>query len=628
MNKIISYIKNLSLYTFVASGVFVVLIVSVFLFFLGHKDLINPILKYTLFIGAIPLWYGLIRDMVKGSFGVDLIAGVALISTFLIGQYLAGVIVLLMLSGGQLLEVYAMNRAKREMQGLLSRTPEFVHVRQNENVVDIPISQVTIGMEIVIKSGEVIAVDGTVIEGQTFVDESVLTGESIPLIKNPGNRVFAGTQNKEGVLVVRVDTSIHDTKFQSIVKLVREAQESKAPLVRLADKYSVYFTIITFIIAFVAWIISHDLIRVVSVLVVATPCPLILATPIAILSGMSKSSQRGIIIKDGGSLEKLSEVSTFVFDKTGTVTLGDPLLVEIVSFSQKHTQDDILLLATSLDQLSSHVLARALTKHTSEKQFSLKYPENFKEQFGDGVTGIIEEIPYIFGKRSFVESFTESFSQEAQDIHKKIGNEGGMVVFLASKDLVLGALIFKDVLRNDAHTLFEKMRSGGIKNIVLLTGDQKERADDIAKKLSISDVVSGCLPEDKVEKIKALKNTGAVVAMVGDGVNDAPALAISDVGIALGSHGKTAASDVADMVVLSQSISRVYDVWHIAKKTISLAKNGIIIGIGLSTILMICGAFGYINPVLGAFLQEVIDIIVILNALRLGHILKNSFGDM
>ena len=623
MQKAFSFIKNLSLYIYVAGSVCIVLIISG-VFYINHISN-HHILLYMLCIGALPLWYELIQEMRKGSFGVDIIAGVAIIATGLTGQYLAGCVVLLMLSGGQILELFAMNRAKKELESLLNRTPEYVHIQKDGAIVDIRIEDVTVGMEIVIKPGEILAVDGTVIEGETYIDESVLTGESVPIIKQLHAHVFAGTQNKENMIIVRVDTPILETKYQAIIKLVNEAKESKAPIVRLANKYSVYFSIITFSIAGLTYFITGDMMRVVAILVVATPCPLILATPIAILSGISKASKRGIIIKDGGSLETLADIEHFVFDKTGTITLGEPVVAKVLSFSNK-TEEEIVSLAASLDQLSTHILARALTKYAQEKKYPLVYIPSIREQFGDGVEGSIENVSYVFGKKGFAESYaTQSTNGDIHTVYEKESDEGGMMVFLASKDAILGAVVFKDIIRNDAYTLFKKMRDHGVTHITLLTGDKKARAQDIAAQLAITDVISECLPEDKLQVIKQLQHGGKKVAMVGDGINDAPALVESSVGIALGSHGKTAASDVADIVILSQSINGVYDVWHIAKKTIGLAKNGIMIGIGLSIFLMVLSSVGLIKPVIGALMQEGIDIIVIINALRLGSILKKSF---
>lgn len=613
-------IQEFSLYGYIALAVLVVLCVSVVLFFGGHSNIIESLLKYTLIIGSLPLWYTLVRDMLRGSFGVDLIAGVALVGTFLIGQYLAGVVVLLMLSGGQVLEVYAMSRARKELRTLLSRTPEYAHVRKGDTLVDFPITEIIPGMEVLIKPGEIVSVDGVVIEGSTMVDESTLSGESMPIEKKVGSSIFAGTQNKDAVVVVRVDKASHETKYQAIVELVKQAEENKAPLVRLADTYSVYFTGVTFLIAIITWFVSHDFLRVVSVLVVATPCPLILATPIALLSGMSKASARGVIVKDGGALETLARVTTFLFDKTGTVTLGTPEVVRTIAF--QGYEKDVIAKAASLDQLSTHILARALTIHAQNNKIVLSYPDKFKEQFGDGVEGVLEGSSYAFGKKSYVQSFTKVFSPAAEALYQEAAEKGMIVVFLASREIIIGALLFADQVRSDASTLFRKIEAEGNHKTVLLTGDKKERAEQVRAQLAITEVVSECLPDDKLQYVTSLQDTGAVVAMIGDGVNDAPALAQANVGIALGSHGKTASSDVADIVILSQSIGRVYDVWHIAKKTITLAKQGIFFGIGASVVAMVCSSLGYITPVWGALLQEGIDIIVILNALRLGRTLS------
>lgn len=620
MKSFFSFMQRLTLHAYVAVFVLAILCFSGVLFFLGYKDNISLILKYTLIIGSLPLWYGLIRDMFRGSFGVDIIAGVALIGTFFIKEYFAGVIVLLMLSGGQLLEVYAMRRARRELSTLLSKTPEYAHVKHNDIISDIPIESVTVGTLVVIKAGEVVSVDGVIVEGQTMIDESTLTGESVPIKKQVGSSVYTGTQNIDGVIVVRVEKSATETRYQSIIALVKQAEESKAPLVRLADLYSIYFTVITFTIAAITWVVSHDIMRVVSVLVVATPCPLILATPIAIMSGMSKSSARGVIVKDGGALETLSRVTTFVFDKTGTVTLGTPEVSKVISFGDI-SEEHILSTAASLDQLSTHILARALTDYAHTKNIVLSYPIDFKEEFGDGVSGTVEGVTYLFGKKAFV-SKSNPISQKVIDVYTHASEQGMIAVFLADTKNILGAILFEDTLRTDAQDLFTKLHAEGVKKTVMITGDKHERAMHVSQALRISDVISECLPDDKLHHVQQFQKDNHIVAMVGDGVNDAPALAQSNVGIALGTHGKTATSDVADIVVLSQSVGRVYDVWHIARKTIFLAKQGIFIGIGASIFAMILSSFGYITPVWGAILQEGIDVVVILNALRLGSTLS------
>jgi cation transport ATPase len=370
---------------------FLTLLISGFLF-LNNFDinLIQNILKIVLIFGSIPLWFEILKDIYKGNFGVDLIAGLALLGTFLVGEYLSGVVILLMLSGGEVLEIYAMNRAKRELSALISKNPSLAHVKKGEKIEDVNIEEVEPNMLVVIKSGEIVSVDGVVVEGKTEIDESVLTGESVAILKQIGSQVYSGTTNTGSAIVVKVLKDPKETKYQEIIKLVENAQESKAPIMRLADRYAVYFTILTLTIAALAYFISSDWTRVVAVLVVATPCPLILATPIAIMSGMSKSSKRGIVVKDGSALENLASISTFIFDKTGTITLGEPQVSQVFTFSDL-SQNEVLKISASLDQLSSHILARSLLKKINELNLNLAIPENFSEIFSDGVEGQLEK---------------------------------------------------------------------------------------------------------------------------------------------------------------------------------------------------------------------------------------------
>jgi heavy metal translocating P-type ATPase len=612
--------KLVSIDGIVAVIVLATLIVYAVLAFTGQEVLGRILLKCVLLVGMIPLWVGMIRDMLKGHFGVDVIAGVALVGTFFFGEYLAGVVILLMLSGGQLLERYAMARARSELTSLLARAPEKAHVRQDGGLRDVRVEDIAVGMVVLIKPGEIIPVDGFILEGKSFVDESTLTGESVPVEKQQGNLVFASTENKGGVLLVQVEKPASETKYQHIAKIVREAEESKAPLVRLADRYSVYFTVITAVFGALAWFTSHDITRVIAVLVVATPCPLILATPIAIISGMSKSAHRGVIIKDGGALETLASVRTFVFDKTGTVTLGTPSVERIEAFGIG--MHSMLTIAASLDQLSTHVLARALTTYAKKHDTQLSYPLNFSEQFGDGVTGVLSGKKYAFGKLAFVTAFTKKVPATVPGFHKDIMDEGRIAVYLADEESIVGAIVFADLIRSEARHLFSSLKNQGAEHIILLTGDKESRAKTVAEELGITEWKSECLPEDKLAYIDALPAVSKPIAMIGDGVNDAPALAKADVGIALGAHGKTATSDVASIVVLHNSIKRIGDVVSISKTTMKIARQGIMFGMGASVVLMILAILGHIIPLYGALFQEAIDVVVILNALRIGRIVQ------
>lgn len=602
----------------IASVSILSLIAFAILHFLGNNALGTSLLKWVLFLGSVPLWLNLLKEVFHKNFGVDLIAGVALFSTFFFGQYLTGIIILLMLSGGEALESYAMFRARRDLSSLLSRAPNTAHLISGETIKDVPIGEVKVGERVIVKPGEVVPMDGTVENGKTFIDESTLSGESAPIQKTSGSLVFSGTVNKNGTITIQVTKPANESSYAHIVKLVKEAEGSRAPLVRLADRYSVYFTVITFAFAGGTWLLTHEISRMLAVLVVATPCPLILATPIALISGMSKTTSHGVIVKHGGALEKLAEAKSFVFDKTGTVTLGTPKVDRI--FSYEGREDEVARIAGSLDQLSAHVLASAMVYEAQKRNLKLSFPTNFKEDFGDGVTGVIDGVEYIFGRMSYISKFVHKLPLDIEKTYEELQREGKSVVFLAHQSKIAGYVVLDDELRGDSSTLFDGLREDGIKRIIMLSGDKQSVASRIGKVLNIKEVCYECSPEDKLRIIKDIPESDRPVVMVGDGINDAPALAQAEVGIALGAKGKTATSDSADIVVLSEGISHIRDVYHIAKKTLSVAKQGIFIGIGLSIGAMVLGSLGVITPLAGALIQEVIDIVVIINALRVSQI--------
>ncbi len=363
---------------------------SMFFRIVGDAHTEQAILLLTLCIGSIPLIITIVQSMIRRQFGVDLIAIVAIVSSAVLGEYLAGAVILLMLSGGEALESYALHRARKDLTALVERAPRTAHTMQGGSVVDVPAASVQIGDIVLVKPGEMIPLDGDVIEGRASVDESFLTGESMPVMKSTGSAVMSGSVAMDGVLHIRTLKSSSESKYQQIIRLVKEAEEKKAPFVRLADRYSVWFTSATFVLAVLAWVLSHDPLRLLAVLVVATPCPLILATPIAFASGISRAAKLGIIVRSGGSLEKLGDARSFAFDKTGTLTLGTPKVQSVVSF--RGSTKDLLTIAASLDQLSPHVLARSLVQRAASENITLAYPQDFHEELGEGVAGVLEDV--------------------------------------------------------------------------------------------------------------------------------------------------------------------------------------------------------------------------------------------
>jgi heavy metal translocating P-type ATPase len=507
-----------------------------------------------------------------------------------------------------------MRRAKYELTKLLSRAPEKAEKRVGDSYSIVSVDEVMVGDELMVKTGQIIPVDGVVVSGGSFVDESNITGESIPVEKIVGSLVVSGTENTSGVLVIRATKRAQESRYTKIVDLVKKAQDSRAPMVRLADRYAVVFTAITLVFAIAAYFVSGDGTRVLAVLVVATPCPLILATPIAIISGMSRLAKKGVIVKDGGHLEVLSRVKTIMFDKTGTITLGTPDVVTVEFFSHRYSPDQLVSYSASLDHGSSHILARSLERYAAAQKVKMVAVDSFTEQFGEGVTGSISSSQFFLGKLSFIQEKIP-ISQEVHRFRLQQKELGHMTVLLADRQEVLAGISFSDTLRTDAQKVFRKLSEQGIHS-VMVTGDHKKIAEMVAESSGIPEVHADCEPEDKVRMVLDAVQVRGPVAMVGDGINDAPALAAANVGIAIASHGDTATSDAAGIVILHGSLYQMAELFTTAQKTIRIAQQGIWVGMGLSILAMVAALLGYIDPLLGALLQEGIDVFVILGALR------------
>jgi len=634
-------IQKISRYVaFVLSAIGIIIYLILF-FGLHRQQFAADLALWILIIGSLPFAIDMIIDVFKGKFGVDIIAISAIVVAILLKDYLPGIVILFMLSGGSALEEYAMQRARKELTTLISNAPTVAHLKEGSKITDIPADSVAKGSVILVKPGEIIPADSIVLGGRSSVDQSAITGESVPVQARPGIQLLSGSINRDDPLELQTIRESKDSQYAQLIKLVQNAEESKAPIVRLADSYTIFFTIITFVLAASSWFFSHDPVRLLAVLVVATPCPLILATPIAIISGISRAAKRGAIIKDGGALEQLGNAKAFVFDKTGTLTLGKPEIFEVSIVREGIDKNEVLRLAASLDQLSMHILARSLVQHAESANVELEYPQAYEEVSGEGVSAVLgldkdregaEAVrqcslygqcefktgtKYHFGKLSFILKQGISVDEGIILAHDKRQGSGMMAVYLADAQGLLAIIFFADVVRSETRQVFDLLHSFGIHKIVMLTGDRQEVADRIAKEVGLKDVVAECLPEQKVGQIKSLQGEGLFpVVMVGDGVNDAPALATANVGIAMGAHGSSASSEAGDVVITVDDLNRVPEVFEIAKHAIYIAKQGIWIGIGLSIVLMIFAAFGLIPPLSGAILQECVDILVIFNALR------------
>lgn len=568
-------------------------------FALGQQHLAALLVTIAGALIALLMFVDMVKTLRSGKFGVDLLAITAVIATLIVGEYWAALIVLLMLTGGDALEDFAAHRANSELQSLLANSPQQAHLLQGDAVTAIPIDDVQVGQRLLVKPGEAIPVDGTILIGSTTVDESSLTGESRPVDKVPDDSVMSGAVNGSTAIQIRADQTAANSQYQNIVRLVKQAENQPAHFVRMADRYAVPFTLVAYVIAGLAWWLSGDPVRVAQVLVVASPCPLILAAPIALVSGMSRSSRNGIIVKTGTTLEKLAKVQSFAFDKTGTITQGQ-LVVDQVLPQPGTTQERLLQLAASAEQQSNHVLARSLLAANDTPVLTATQVE---ETTAAGVQALIDGEQVRAGKLEFVTD-------------QPITKVDQTAVYVSAAGTYLGCVTFTDRLRPEAAQTMTTLHQLGIEHLLMISGDRQPIAQQIAQEVGIDRVHAECLPADKITVLKQLPADQRPVAMVGDGVNDAPSLVAADVGIAMGAHGATAASESADAVVLKDDLTRVSTAVKISRDTMRIARQAVLIGIAICTGLMVIASFGVIPAIIGALFQEAVDTITILYALR------------
>lgn len=562
-----------------------------------------------------PLLWGMWQDLRYGKYGIDILAATAIVTSVLLHQYWAAIVVVLMLSGGEALEAYAEHRAKQELNSLLEHAPQQAHVIRKGKTLDVTVSELRVGDKILIKPGELVPVDATIIEGDSSFDESSLTGEGLPQPKKVGDQLLSGSVNLDGPITAKALASAEDSQYQQIVKLVRGAAAAQAPFVRLADRYSLPFTLAAYSLALGVWVVSGQAIRFLEVIVVATPCPLLLAAPIALISGMARASRYGIIVKTGSALERLAEAKTIAFDKTGTLTKGQ-LAIDKVQTFKAFTKQEVLGLAASLEQTSNHVVAQAIVRGAQSQHVKLSKAKHVNEISGRGVRAMLKGREIIVGRLSFLQE---------QDVTLPAKYKASAVsqttVYVAIDGQLAGLITLKDELREEAAATLQQLRSLGIHDTLMVTGDNQATAQAIADQLGINHVHADMLPADKIRVLEHLKQRP--LAFVGDGVNDAPVLAAADIGIALGARGSTAASESADMVIMLDDLSRVAAAVTIAKRTFYIARQSILVGIALSLILMVIFATGKFPPLAGAIIQEVVDVVVIFNALR-AHLINVS----
>ncbi|QDZ14842.1 heavy metal translocating P-type ATPase [Humibacter ginsenosidimutans] len=561
---------------------------------------------FGLVVAGIQFW-GMLRDLRSGHVGIDVLAIIAIVSTILVGEYWATLVIVLMLSGGEALEDFAGRRARTAVRSLLARSPVEAHlVDEHDAITDIPVDEVRVGQTLLVRPSEVVPVDGSLLSDTATMDESSLTGESLPVDVERGGCVLSGSVNGPTAVTIRADAVAADSQYQQVVRLVTEASESRAPIVRLADRYAVPFTVLALVIAAVGWWVSGDPVRFAEVMVVATPCPLLIAAPVAFISGMSRGARDGVIVKSGGTLEQLARIHTVAFDKTGTLTGGTPQVVAVRP-ANGLSEERLLATVASAEQYSSHVLAASVLEEAERRGIGLVPAHDAREVATNGVEATLDGTRVAVGKRSFV-------TEQGAEVTAPLPQGGQSAVYASVDGGYAGEVVLADRVRANARDTVQRMRALGVRAFVMVTGDQRPTAEHIASEVGIDDVHADCLPADKVRLVRELP--GRPVMMVGDGVNDAPVLASADVGVAMGARGSTAASESADVVVMVDDIGKTARAIEIGRRTTDVALQCIWIGIALSVVLMLVAVFGVIPAIIGALLQEAVDLTTILWALR------------
>ena len=547
----------------------------------------------------------------RGQLSVDIIAVLALAGALVVNEPFAGAMITVMLASGQLLEARAAARARRELSLLVERAPRSARRHVAGAVVEVPVDDVVVGDRLLVGTGEIVPVDGRLLS-TAVLDESALTGEPLPVERITGDDVRSGVVNAGQPIDLLATAVAAESTYAGVVRLVEQAQASSAPFVRAADRFAIYFVPLTLILAGVSWAVSGDPVLAVAVLVVATPCPLLLAAPIAIMSGLSRAAHVGVVIKGGGALEALAGGQVMLFDKTGTLTQGHPVLAEVIT-AGGFDADEVLRLAASLDQVSPHVLASAIVTGGTRRGLALQMPENVQEVHGYGLEGTVGGHRVRLGKASWIVGDTAP--PWVRQVRRRADLDGSLTVFAAVDDEPAGAFLLQDAIRPDAPRMVRALRTAGITRVVLVTGDRADIADMIGRIVGVDTVLADCDPADKLAAIERETANGATI-MVGDGVNDAPALAAAGVGVALAARGATASSEAADVVLTVDRIDALGDAILIARRSKRIALQAVLVGMGLSLVAMVAAAVGLLPPAAGAVVQEVIDVLAIGIALR------------
>lgn len=559
---------------------------------------------------GLPLVLRTAHGMLRGRFAADIVASLAIVTAFILMEPLAGLVVVLMQSGGELLERHAEGRASRAVRALEEAAPRFAHRIRELVIEDVPIDSVAAGDLLLVRPGEMVPCDATVVDGASHLDTSSISGEPVPRSVGVGAHLLSGSYNQEAPLTVQVMAPAAESQYARIVQLVRNAQASRAPLQRLADRYAVWFTPATLAVAAIAYASSGDALRVLSVLVVATPCPLILAVPVAIIGGVNRAARRGIIVRTGTALEQIGDVDLVVFDKTGTLTIGRPRVARVVPAGGRRASE-VLALAAAVERGSSHLLGRSVVEAAEQDAEHQLVAAEVVETAGRGVRGRVGQHEVVVGSLEHVLGAMPQAGSLA-----RLARPGVLAAFIGVDGEAGGAIEFEDAIRPEAGEVLARLKELGVRRTLILSGDARSNTESVGRALGIGEVHGDLLAEQKVALVERLRSEGHRVLMMGDGTNDAPALESALVGVAIAPREAAITAEAADIVLLADDLRLLPESIEIGRRALAIARQSVRVGLGLSGVAMLFAAAGYIPPTLGAILQEAIDVTVILNALR------------
>ncbi len=615
MDKIIDFnkFKNDSEYRTIAltaiSGLFLII---------SWLGLLKSILPFdpaliSIVISGTPILLEAAEGLItKFDLKANVLVSIALIASVAIGEYFAAGEIAVIMMIGEILEDRTVRKSRESIKKLIQLTPQIARIMTPAGEKEISIEHVNVNDIILVKPGESIPIDGVIIKGHTSINQSIITGESMPVDKTTGDEVFVGTLNQLGAIEIKATKVGEDTSLAKLIRLVKGSEDKKAPVVRTTDRVATVIVPLAVLASIITYLLTRDITRLVTILVVFCPCALVLATPTAIMAGIGNASRKGILIKSGEALENAGRMDTIAFDKTGTVTSGNPEVIDIISLSNDYNKKTILLLASSTEKFSEHPLGKAIYAKAKENSLNVIDPQKFKMELGKGVTALINDKKVIVGNQTLIKA-----TEEQTQLINSYENQGKTVLMVAVENSLIGLITISDKIKNKSIETIQQLKEMGINEILLLTGDNKNAAHSIAKQVGINNVYAEQLPEGKVHVIENQLKDNKKVCMIGDGINDAPALAISDVSVAMGALGADVAIETADIALMSDDISKIPELIDLSKKVMGTININIAAPILINFIAIILAAFGIIGPVAGALIHNLGSVLVVANSSRL-----------